>query len=199
VTAFEQFYAYPYSIEVESITATNMVIPMVTIHPDGSKETNYVTETPKADPTAPHNSSPAPTDPFAAYTWVPVDNITLTYPTTYVQFFDLSGGTFFAVPDVPVPKCTFDDEPLDLPTPSATGLFVPLPSGVTVDLQHPTAISAPAAIHSYLNGIPAVSSQFDGTDVAKCQWTKVPKSQTSPHEIVSTEIATVQKVSVSVL
>jgi hypothetical protein len=115
-----------------------------------------------------------------------------------VQFFDLSGGTFFSVPDAPVPTCTYDDEPLQLPTDSASGLIIPITQ--KVDLEHPTAISAPPAIHSYLNAIPAVSSQFDGTDVAKCQWTKIPTTQTEAVETgTETSIQAVNKVSVSVL
>jgi len=177
---------------------------MVTVHPDGRLETNYLTQTQKLDPTAPPgNNPPKPTDPYASLTWEPYPNITLTYPTTYVDFFDLSGGTFYSVSPVvePTATCTYDDQPLQLPSNSVTGLIVPLPSTITFDSRDFTAISAPAAIHSYLNGIPAVSSQFGGTNVASCAWTKIVAVKSSPAATpgVSATQVPVAKVSVSVL
>lgn len=129
--------------------------------------------------------------------------MTLTYPTTYVEFFDLSGGTFYPISPVvePTATCTYDDQALLLPENSETGLVVPLPTGVTYDPREPAAISAPAAIHSYLNGIPAVASQFAGTDVASCAWTKivVGRTSTAAQPGVSATQVPVAKVSVSVL
>jgi hypothetical protein len=204
VSAIEIFHSYPREVEIESITATNVVVPMVTVHPDGRLETNYITETPRQDPTAPGEApAPQPTDPYETLTWTPYPGLTLTYPTTYVEFINLSGGTFFPVEPVidPTATCTFDDQPLALPSNSRTSLLIPLPSGVTVDSQSPEAISAPPRIHSYLNGIPAVSSQFDGTDVAKCAWTKIVAelAATTTRDAFPTAVPSVQKVSVSVL
>jgi hypothetical protein len=177
---------------------------MVTVHPDGRRETNLVTETP-AQTGAFTSAPPEPTDPFASLTWKPYANVTLTYPTTYVQFYGLRGGTFYPVSpeSEPTATCTYDDQELQLPTNSITGLVVPLPAGVTVDSKSPTAISAPRAIHDYLNGIPAVASQFAGTDVASCAWTKIvaatPPAEFSTPTLTATTQATVNKVSVSVL
>jgi hypothetical protein len=177
---------------------------MVTVHPDGRLETNYITETPSSNPTAPgENPAPQPTDPFETLTWEPYSGVTLTYPTTYVEFFDLSGGTFYPVEPVidPTITCTFDDQPLVLPTNSRTSLLIPVPSGIAIDTRFPQPISAPPRIHSYLNGIPAVSSQFAGTDVAKCAWTKLVAAAATTTTVGAfpTLVPSVQKVSVSVL
>lgn len=175
---------------------------MVTVHADGSSETNLVTETPAATESF-TSAPPAPTDPFASLTWEPYENVTLTYPTTYVEFYDLSGGTLYPVASEfePTATCTYDNEELQLPTNSITGLLVPLPASVTVDIRSPTAISAPSAIHSYLNGIPAVSSQFAGTNLASCAWSKIVASRTAALTTgdLSATQAPVSKVSVSVL
>ncbi|KIW05593.1 uncharacterized protein PV09_03465 [Verruconis gallopava] len=197
ILAFEEFYSYPHSVEVNTVTATNMIIPMVTLHPDGSRETNYMTQTQQADASAPSSGITQPAaDPFASLTWI-VQGMTLTYPTTYVEFLQLQGGTSYLTQVDLQQTCTNDLSALDLPTDSITGLLVPIPPGTTVNSENPTAISAPPAIITYLNQIPAVSDQFGGTDVADCSWSKTVAVASSPEE--TSPLATVQKVSVSIL
>jgi hypothetical protein len=204
VTALEVFLTYPSSVETTRTTVEQTVIPLVTVHTDGSRETNYKTVTATANVTGIY-TPPSPTDPFAHLTWH-YEGATLTYPTTYVQFYGLEGGLFTPVVTAAATSCAADVEVLDLPvTYDPMSLIVEVPAASSLDLAHPTGISAPAQIHSFLNGIPAVSSQFSGTNVRDCQWTKIPKSKTTAQFTITktgettAPVATNQKVTVSVL
>jgi hypothetical protein len=191
-------------VETTRTTIEQTIIPLVTVHTDGSSETNYKTVTATANVTGIYKP-PTPTDPYAHLTWE-VDGATLTYPTTYVQFYGLRGGLFTPVITAAATSCAVDEKALELPaTYDPMSLIVEVPATAKLDLANPTAISAPAQIHSFLNGIPAVSSQFSGTNVRDCQWTKIPKSkETAQFSATGTQIgeppvATNQKVTVSVL
>lgn len=206
VTAFETFLTYPSAVQVDTATIEQTIIPLVTVYADGSSETNYKTVTAKANVTGTYNP-PTPTDPYAHLTWE-YDGATLTYPTTYVQFFGLRGGLFTPVITAAATSCAVNDEVFLIGTFDPAGLIVEVPATAKIDLAHPTAIAVPPAIHSFLNNIPAVSSQFSGTPVEDCAWTKIPTSKTglsitaspSPEApLVSTPAATIQKVTVSIL
>jgi hypothetical protein len=192
-------------VDTVSTTIEQTVIPLVTIYANGSSETNYKTVTATANVTGIYKP-PTPTDPYAHLTWE-YEGATLTYPTTYVQFYGLRGGLFTPVITAAATSCTVDDQFLQLPaTYDPMSLIVEVPATASLDLAHPTAISAPAQIHSFLNGIPAVSSQFSGTNVRDCSWTKIPKSKETAHATAtgttieeSSPVVTVQKVTVSVL
>ncbi|KAE9979420.1 hypothetical protein BLS_009841 [Venturia inaequalis] len=175
-------------------------------------ETNYKTVTAKANVTGIY-TPPTPTDPYAHLTWEH-DGVTLTYPTTYVQFFGLRGGLFTPVVTAAVTSCAVKDEVLQLGTSDPTGLIVEVPARAKIDLAHPTAVAAPPAVHSFLNAIPAISSQFSGTNVKDCAWNKIPAIRTTvtdqftealvpvalvPVGASSSAVATNQKVTVSVL
>lgn len=192
-------------MEVDTATIEQTIIPLVTVYADGSSETNYKTVTAKANVTGIYKP-PTPTDPYAHLTWE-YEGVTLTYPTTYVQFFGLRGGLFTPFITAAATSCAINDEELQIGTFDPAGLIVEIPATVKVDLTHPNAISAPPAIHSFLNAIPAVSSQFSGTNVKDCAWTKIVGPKTSleftlaPGDVttLSTAIATNQKITVSVL
>lgn len=189
---------------MNTATIEQTIIPLVTVYADGSNETNYKTVTVKANVTGTYKV-PIPTDPYAHITWE-YEGVTLTYPTTYVQFWGLRGGLFTPAITSAATSCAVHDEELAIGTFDPKGLIVGYPATGILDPSHPTAISAPAQIHSFLNAIPAVSSQFSGTNVKDCAWTKIPETKTTlgftlaPGEESTTRtVATNQKVTVSVL
>jgi hypothetical protein len=90
--------------------------------------------------------------------------------------FSFSGGTFTPTTDsLSQPTCAAKVKPLQLPDNSASGVI----AVVTQSIDFKTFISAPAPIIKYLNGIPAVQTQFGGTDVAKCSWTKLVETRSA--------------------
>ncbi|TID21985.1 Carboxypeptidase S [Venturia nashicola] len=203
VTASEKYLTYPSTVEVDTATIEQTIVPLVTVYADGSSETNYKTVTAKANVTGIYQP-PTPTDPYAHLTWEH-DGVILTYPTTYVQFFGLRGGLLTPVITTAATSCAVKDELLQVGTLDPAGLIVEVLATAKVDPAHPTAISAPPAILSFLNGIPAVSSQFSGTDVKDCSWTKILTTRitagftNAPNTALSSAVATNQKVTVSIL
>lgn len=205
VTASELFLTYPSTVEVDTATIVQTVIPLVTVYPDGSNVTNYKTVTAQANTTGIYKP-PTPTDPYAHLTWVHV-GVTLTYPTTYVQFLGLRGGLFTPVITATATSCAVKNENLHIGTFDRASLIVEVPATVQLDPAHPTTIPVPPAVHSFLNAIPAVSSQFSGTKVEDCAWTKIPligaplgiTESPGPGGAPSSSIAPNQKVTVSVL
>jgi hypothetical protein len=203
VTAHETFLAYPTPLSTVNVSLTITKVPHVTILADGSRETNYETVTQSSDVTGTFLGTGS-IDPFATLTWE-VDGVKLTYPTTYVSMFGFSGGLFTATTNTSGAFCSPNVENLNLPANSATGVIAPVPDTVSINLQSPTAISAPAPIIQYLNGIPAVQTQFSSTNLASCSWTKIVGPTTQPH-LTATVVPTtpisgppVQKVSVTIL
>jgi hypothetical protein len=68
VTAFESFLTYPHSLSTVDVSVTVTKVPYVTIHEDGSSETNYKTITESLNVTKTFTGTGS-VDPFATLTW----------------------------------------------------------------------------------------------------------------------------------
>jgi hypothetical protein len=117
-----------------------------------------------------------------------------TYPTTYVEFDFISGGLSSSATGS---TCAFTVTDLLLPTASASQLVFP----VTASMGSERVIPFPKGFLDYLNGIPAVSSQFHGKDVGKCSLSsaRIEFVSLSTSVGTGTKIAPTMKISVAAL
>jgi hypothetical protein len=171
VTATQTFYSIPYVVSTVYVTATDVIIPMVTPLSGGLLETNYVTETSIFGPTPP------------PVTWEIYSSVTLTFPTTYVGIFGLSGGSSLSTSITPLAlaQCAYASSALGLPSDSITGLVAAVPTDISVVPGATNAVSIPQPINTFVGNY--AQQQLGVPDAASCVVSVVvspPVAQTIP-------------------
>ncbi|TID17829.1 putative dipeptidyl peptidase 4 [Venturia nashicola] len=173
VAAKEFYLSYPYSISTVATPVIVTIVPYITSYDDGSQETNWRTETRGSNGPDSVNGPLGTQEP--KLTWEPYSGVTLTYPTTYVNFPSPYGGLDILSNGA----CVTATTPLTLPTNSEQGLIYPV-TKPDWDTRLPWNVTQ--QMLDYLDSIPAISQQFHGTKVESCEWATYvsPTSKTLP-------------------
>lgn len=143
-------HSFPYVVEVVTVE----VIPHITIIPGVTTNTGYKTTT--EGPLYP-NAVTTVSD-VDDLTWT-VGDVTLTYPTTYLEYVGLEGVAAHGSQ-----TCAQQDavSALSLPAPQDDASFI-----YPATAQQPNG-QLPLQLLEYIQTLPAVSSQFSGAPLTAC-------------------------------
>ena len=170
--------------QIETITVK--VVPHITVYTQGSSTsstTNYVSITETASDFVGGGSNRNASKTYSKLedlTWM-VGDATLTYPTTYVQYFGFAGA---AVPTDDGEKCAKGADATALTLPSSTdaaSFIYPWTSSGT------GASPLPEPLLEYLQGQTAFAAQFSGQPLTGCAGTDYVPPKTSSNAPYSTE------------
>ncbi|PIA93653.1 hypothetical protein CB0940_05073 [Cercospora beticola] len=159
--ASTEILTYPYNI-TQTVDVTTFTY--VTGQADGSNSTRFEIITADFE-----TGSGAQTvlEENATSTWVPVDGVTLTFPTTYASFVSFSGT---AAPNASPSACasstTFDE--ITFPATTAPASFIYAPAVGTDAFTELTEGQLPTAVLAYLGELDAVVSQLGGNEPSVC-------------------------------
>lgn len=144
---------------IETINVT--VTPYVTVYSNGSRTTLYSSSTQTEAIVAGNGTQPSTTFAHPSdITWL-VDNVTLTYPTTYIQYPRFEG---VAANSEQNKSCLQASEATSVGLPSSTNA-----SYFIYPLQtYEGGLAYPTAMLDYLDSLATISSQFHGQPLTAC-------------------------------
>ncbi|KAF2400078.1 hypothetical protein EJ06DRAFT_522248 [Trichodelitschia bisporula] len=154
-----------YPADVQEVTSTLSVVPIVTVYGNSSSVTRYSTLSAYATSTAAYAN--ATTE--LVWTW---SGVSLTYPTTYLAY----DPTGISGAPVASSSCPSTISPLPLPhVPAYESFVLPLPTGTSYLTPTASAVLLPPKILSYLDALPSVPAFFTAANLTTCTlFTAVP-------------------------